>query len=73
MDAYIVEAMRTPIGRSHKDKGIFKDVRADKLLETLFNYFKQNVISPAEEFSVAQYRQLALRAIEDILKIQLMG
>jgi acetyl-CoA acyltransferase len=32
MDAYIIESRRTPIGRSHPEKGIFKDLRADELL-----------------------------------------
>src|SRR5437667_5452916 len=29
--AVIIDAVRTPIGRAHKDKGIFRDVRADDL------------------------------------------
>ncbi len=29
--AVIVECLRTPIGRSHKDKGVFRDVRSDDL------------------------------------------
>ncbi len=36
MDAYIVEAKRTPIGRSHNEKGIFRGIRADELLAQLF-------------------------------------
>ena len=30
---------RTPIGRSHEDKGIFRDIRADELLSVLFKDF----------------------------------
>lgn len=29
--AVIIDAVRTPIGRSHKDKGVFRDVRSDDL------------------------------------------
>lgn len=46
MDAFLVKAKRTPIGRSHKDKGVFRKVRADSLLAVLLKYFAQNVISP---------------------------
>ena len=30
-EAVIVDAVRTPIGRAHKDKGIYRDVRSDDL------------------------------------------
>ena len=29
--AVIVEAVRTPIGRAHAEKGVFREVRADDL------------------------------------------
>jgi acetyl-CoA acyltransferase len=32
--AVIVDAVRTPIGRAHKEKGIYRDVRADDLAAT---------------------------------------
>lgn len=35
MNAYLVEAKRTPIGRSHPEKGMHKDARADELLAGL--------------------------------------
>jgi acetyl-CoA acetyltransferase family protein len=35
MNAYLVEAKRTAIGRSHPEKGLFRDVRADVLLAEL--------------------------------------
>lgn len=35
MNAYLVEAKRTAIGRSHPDKGLFREVRADVLLAGL--------------------------------------
>jgi len=47
MDAYIIEAKRTPIGRSHRDKGVFRDVRADSMLSVLLKYFAQNIIESA--------------------------
>ncbi|MCC7402907.1 MAG: thiolase family protein [Bdellovibrionales bacterium] len=43
MDALIVEAQRTPIGRSHKDKGIFRDLRADELLAQLLKNLAQKI------------------------------
>lgn len=35
MNAYLVEAKRTAIGRAHPDKGLFRNVRADELLAEL--------------------------------------
>ena len=29
--AVIVDCVRTPIGRAHKDRGVFRDVRGDDL------------------------------------------
>lgn len=43
MNAFITEAQRTPIGRSHKDKGFFKDLRADDLLAHLLKDLAQRV------------------------------
>ncbi len=48
MDAFVVEAKRTPIGRSHKDKGIFRTVRADELLAGLLEYFAKEAM-PADQ------------------------
>ncbi len=45
MDAFIVEAKRTAIGRSHKDKGHYRHQRADELLAVLLKYFSNNVLS----------------------------
>ncbi|MBI4924953.1 MAG: acetyl-CoA C-acyltransferase, partial [Bdellovibrio sp.] len=43
MDAYIVAAKRTPIGKSHPEKGIFRNIRADELLAALIkDIAKQN-------------------------------
>ena len=30
-EAVIIDAVRTPIGRSHKEKGVYRDVRSDDL------------------------------------------
>jgi acetyl-CoA acyltransferase len=35
MNAYLIEAKRTAIGRAHPDKGLFREVRADEMLATL--------------------------------------
>ena len=37
MNAYLVEAKRTAIGRAHPDKGLFSAVRADEMLAALMN------------------------------------
>lgn len=37
MNAYLVEAKRTDIGRAHPDKGLFSAVRADEMLAALMN------------------------------------
>jgi acetyl-CoA acetyltransferase family protein len=37
MDAYLVEAKRTAIGRAHPDKGLFSAVRADDMLAALMS------------------------------------
>src|ERR1700730_2964252 len=45
--AVIVEAVRTPIGRAHADKGMFRDVRADDLSADLINALLARVGVPA--------------------------
>lgn len=37
MNAYLVEAKRTAIGRAHPDKGLFREARADAMLAALMN------------------------------------
>ncbi len=37
MNAYLVEAKRTAIGRAHPDKGLFREVRADEMLAALMS------------------------------------
>lgn len=46
MKAYLVEAKRTPIGKSHAEKGAFRNVRADELLAGLIKWFADNRVSP---------------------------
>ncbi|HEY2760835.1 MAG TPA: thiolase family protein, partial [Pirellulales bacterium] len=44
----IVAALRTPIGRSHKDKGVFRDVRSDDLAVTVIKaLIESSGIDPA--------------------------
>jgi acetyl-CoA acyltransferase len=47
--AVIVEALRTPIGRAHKDKGVFRDVRSDDLAVAVVRALvERSGIDPAE-------------------------
>src|SRR5258708_405974 len=45
--AVIIDAVRTPIGRAHPEKGIFRDVRADDLSADLMQALLQRVGIPA--------------------------
>ena len=45
--AVIIEAVRTPIGRAHREKGIFRDVRADDLSADLLKALVERVNIPA--------------------------
>jgi len=45
--AVIIDAVRTPIGRAHADKGIFRDVRADDLSADLMKALVERVGMPA--------------------------
>src|SRR5438876_6953126 len=47
--AVIIEAVRTPIGRAHPEKGIFRDVRADDLSADLMKALLERVGLPPEE------------------------
>jgi acetyl-CoA acyltransferase len=44
--AVIIEAVRTPIGRAHPDKGIFRDTRADDLSAELIRALLERVRLP---------------------------
>jgi acetyl-CoA acyltransferase len=45
--AVIVEAVRTPVGRAHPEKGMFRDVRADDLSADLINALLDRAKLPA--------------------------
>jgi acetyl-CoA acyltransferase len=47
--AVIIDAVRTPIGRAHPEKGIFRDVRADDLSADLMKALLDRVGLPASE------------------------
>jgi acetyl-CoA acyltransferase len=48
-NAVIVDCVRTPIGRAHKDKGVFRDVRSDDLAVAVIEALvKRTGIDPAE-------------------------
>ncbi len=46
MKAVVIEAKRTAIGRSHPDKGVFRNVRGDELLAGLIKRVVDDGISP---------------------------
>src|SRR5438067_9078198 len=47
--AVVIEAVRTPVGRAHPEKGIFRDVRADDLSADLMKALLERVGLPAAE------------------------
>src|SRR5262249_32346413 len=47
--AVIIDAVRTPIGRAHPEKGIFRDVRADDLSADLMRALLERTGVPAAE------------------------
>jgi acetyl-CoA acyltransferase len=53
--AVIIEAVRTPIGRAHPDKGMFRDVRADDLSADLMKALLDRVGLPASEIEDIQW------------------
>jgi len=53
--AVIVEAVRTPIGRAHPEKGMFRDVRADDLSADLMRGLLEHVGLPASEVEDIQW------------------
>jgi acetyl-CoA acyltransferase len=48
-NAVIIEAVRTPIGRAHPEKGMYRDVRADDLSADLLKALIDRVGLPASE------------------------
>jgi acetyl-CoA acyltransferase len=49
MNAVIIDAVRTPIGRAHPEKGIYRDVRADDLSADLMSALIARVGLPVAE------------------------
>jgi acetyl-CoA acyltransferase len=49
MKAVIIDAIRTPIGRAHADKGIYRDVRADDLSADLMKSLLERTGVPGSE------------------------
>src|SRR6266851_162274 len=47
--AVIIDAIRTPIGRAHPEKGIYRDVRADDLSAHLMKALLERAGVPASE------------------------
>src|SRR5437764_6774131 len=45
--AVVIEAVRTPIGRAHVDKGMYRDIRADDLSADLMRALLQRANVPA--------------------------
>ena len=48
MNAYLVAAKRTAIGKAHPDKGLFREVRADAMLAALMNGLLDSMSAGAE-------------------------
>ena len=53
--AVIIEAVRTPVGRAHAEKGMFRDVRADDLSADLMKALLDRVGIPASEVEDIQW------------------
>ncbi|MFT7642813.1 MAG: acetyl-CoA acyltransferase, partial [Pirellulaceae bacterium] len=47
--AVVVDCVRTPIGRAHKDRGVFRNVRSDDLaVQCIESLLQRTGISPSE-------------------------
>src|SRR6266849_11147415 len=53
--AVVIDAVRTPIGRAHPEKGIFRDVRADDLSADLMKALLEKTGVPASEVEDIQW------------------
>src|SRR5688572_6249098 len=53
--AVVIDAIRTPIGRAHAEKGIYRDVRADDLSADLMSALVQRVNIPASAIEDIQW------------------
>src|SRR5947209_2611254 len=53
--AVVIDAVRTPIGRAHPEKGIYRDVRADDLSADLMKALLARVGLPASALEDIQW------------------
>src|SRR5438874_6186017 len=53
--AVIIDAVRTPVGRAHPEKGIYRDVRADDLSADLMKALLERVGIPSSEVEDIQW------------------
>src|ERR1700758_3011056 len=53
--AVVIDAVRTPIGRAHPERGIFRDVRADDLSADLMKALLERAGVPASEVEDIQW------------------
>jgi acetyl-CoA acyltransferase len=53
--AVVIETVRTPVGRAHPEKGIYRDVRADDLSADLMQALLRRVNVSAEEIEDVQW------------------
>lgn len=53
--AVVIDAVRTPIGRAHRDKGYYRDVRADDLSAGIMTGLLERVGLPASEVEDIQW------------------
>lgn len=54
-EAVVIEAIRTPIGRAHPEKGMFRDVRSDDLSADLMNALLARTGMPADKVEDIQW------------------
>ena len=47
--AVVIDTVRTPIGRAHPEKGVYRDVRADDMSAEVMNALLDRVPFPANE------------------------
>ncbi len=53
--AVVIDAVRTPVGRAHREKGMYRDVRADDLSADLIKALVERVDISAEEIEDIQW------------------
>jgi acetyl-CoA acyltransferase len=53
--AVVIEAVRTPVGRAHREKGIYRDVRADDLSADVMKALLERSNVPAGEIEDVQW------------------